>query len=30
MPPLNITREILDEALAILAETLRSMKPAAK
>jgi acetylornithine/N-succinyldiaminopimelate aminotransferase len=30
MPPLNITREVLDEALAILADVLRSLKPAAK
>jgi acetylornithine/N-succinyldiaminopimelate aminotransferase len=28
MPPLNITREILDEALAILGDALRSTKPA--
>jgi len=28
MPPLNITREILDEALAILADALRAMKSA--
>ena len=30
MPPLNITREVLDEALAIFVDVLRSMKPAAK
>jgi acetylornithine/succinyldiaminopimelate/putrescine aminotransferase len=28
MPPLNITCEILDEALAILGDALRSTKPA--
>jgi acetylornithine/N-succinyldiaminopimelate aminotransferase len=28
MPPLNITREIIDEALAILTDALRAMKPA--
>jgi acetylornithine/succinyldiaminopimelate/putrescine aminotransferase len=27
MPPLNITREVLDEALAILADGLRAMRP---
>ena len=30
MPPLNITREVLDEALTILAEELRAMRPAGK
>jgi len=30
MPPLNITREVIDEAMAILADVLRSMKPAVK
>jgi len=30
MPPLNITREVLDEALAIFSDVLRSMRPAAK
>jgi acetylornithine/N-succinyldiaminopimelate aminotransferase len=28
MPPLNVTREILDEALAILVDAIRAMKPA--
>ncbi|MBM4018067.1 MAG: aspartate aminotransferase family protein [Planctomycetes bacterium] len=30
MPPLNITRDVLDEALAILAEGVRAMRPAGK
>jgi acetylornithine/N-succinyldiaminopimelate aminotransferase len=30
MPPLNITRAVLDEALAIFVDVLRSLKPAAK
>jgi len=30
MPPLNITREVLDEALAIFSDVLRTLKPATK